>query len=248
MSKKDNIYIKRARRKRLIKRLIIMFIILAVIGAYVVFKTEVFLINKVKCTGDTVVTGDYILKETESLYGDNIFTIDKDKIVSSLKENPYVKKVSIKRSLPTTLIFNVEEAKGLFYIKNNGVISKISSDLILLENIPEQDMEDQIEILGIDLNDIEIGSVISKDTRIKHILNELYDEQGIIKDNKEDFLIKSVDLSDLSNIKVTINNIVVQLGTDEDMREKMNKAILVYKSNLPTEYINVSFNGRPDFK
>ena len=45
-----------------------------------------------------------------------------------------------------------------------------------------------------------------------------------------------------------INNIKVFLGNSNETRTKMSDAVLVYKSKLPKEYINVSFNSSPDFK
>ena len=248
MSKTDNIYIKKARRKRLIKRLIGIFIVLVAIGIFVVFKTDMFLINKVECKGDDVVTGDYIRERTNKLKGENIFTFDKDGIILELKKNPYVKKVEITRTLPKKIIINVVESKGLFYIVDGTENGIISSDLRLLERSSNIDTSNLIEIKGIDISNVKIGDTIDKDTRLNTILNELYDQQGVIKDYKEDFLITSVNLGDLSNIKVYLNNIEVRVGTDENLRSKMNGAVAVYKSGLATEYIDVSFKGTPDFK
>lgn len=248
MSKTDNIYIKKARRKRLIKRLIAIFIVLIAIALYVVFKTNTFLINKVDCKGETLITGDFVKETTKKLKGDNIFTIDEDEIISELKKNPYVKEVKITKKLPKKLVINVTEAKGLFYVNNDSYKGIISSDLILLEKATEIDSDNLIEIKGIDISKINIGNTIDDDTRLNTILNELYNEQGIIKDKKEEFLITSVNLSDLSSIKVYLNNVEVRIGTDENLRSKMNNAIAVYKSGLATEYIDVSFDGTPDFK
>lgn len=248
MSKTDNIYIKKARKKRLIKRIIVSLIFLGIISCIVVFKTDIFIINSVEYKGDIVVTGDYVKNKSKSLYGENIFSFDKDEIISKLKKNPYVKDVVINRKLPKKLILNITEAKGLFFINEENNKAIISSDLILLEKNNEKDTDNLIEIKGLDTSSIKIGDKISADTRLDSILNELYDEQGIIKKNKEEFRIVSVDLSDLSNIKVYLNNIEVRIGTDENLRKKMSNAITVYKVGLSQEYIDVSFNGTPDFK
>lgn len=249
MSKTDNIYIKRARKKRLIKRSIVGLILLSIISCIVVFKTNIFIINNVEYRGDIVVTGDYVKDISKALYGKNIFTFDKDFIISKLKKNPYVKDVEINRKLPKKLILNIIEAKGLFFInEENGNKAIISSDMILLEKNKEKDTTNLIEIKGLDTSNIKVGDNISKDTRLDSILNELYEEQGIIKKNKEEFSIVSVDLGDLSKIKVYLNSIEVKIGTDENLRKKMSNAIAIYKTGLVTEYIDVSFDGSPDFK
>lgn len=248
MSKTNNIYIIRAKRKRRIKRIIFIFILLVITIAIVAFKTKVFYISNIKISGDSLLTKDYVLDKSEYLNNTNLLTMDKEKLEKILKENPYVKDITISRKLPKTLVINIKEAKGLFYIKSDNEYDIISSDLIFLEKVPSIDNKDLIEIQGMDISDNDIGDLVSKNKKIKELLGELYKEQNVIKNNKEDFAIKSVNVQDINNITLYLNNIEVILGNCKNTRSRMSDAILVYKSKLPKEYINVSFDGSPDFK
>lgn len=248
MSKTNNIYIKRAHRKRFIKKVIFIFALLIVAFIIVAFKTKVFYISNIKISGNNLITKDYVEEKSKYLNNTNLITMDKDILKKKLKENPYIKKVNISRKYPKTLIINVKEAKGLFYIKKDNQYAIISSDLIYLENVSSINNKNLIEIEGIDVSDNNIGDLVNKNIKIKKLLNELYMEQNVIKNNKEDFVIKSVNVQDMNNITLYINNIKVFLGNSNETRTKMSDAVLVYKSKLPKEYINVSFNSSPDFK
>ena len=248
MKKIENAYIRKAKRKKLLKKIIFFLIIMIGVALYIVFYTNYFIINKVVLKGDNLITQDYILEKSESMNGENLVTFNKSHLEKILKKNPYVEQLKITRKFPKTLVITVEEAKGLFYLENNHSYSIISSELIYLENRTKIDNDEFIKITGVDLSEKKLGDKVIDNSRIIAILNELYDEQGIIEDNKEEFRITSVDLTDLSKLTVTLNNITVYLGTDENIRDKMSNAILIYKSDLPKEYINVSFDGTPDFK
>lgn len=248
MSKTNNIYIKKAKRKRRIKKIIFIFVLLVIAFVIVAFKTKVFYISNIKITGDNLLTKNYVEEKTNYLNNTNLITMDKEKIEKKLKENPYIKTVNISRKYPKTLIINIKEAKGLFYIKNNNEYAIISSDLVYLENVPSIDNKNLIEIQGIDVSESNIGDSVSKSSKIKELLDELYKEQNVIQNNKEDFAIKSVNVQDMNNITLYLNDIKVLLGNYKETRDRMSDAILVYKSKLPKEYINVSFDGSPDFK
>lgn len=248
MKKIENAYIRKAKRKKLLKKIIFFLILLMGVALYIVFYTDYFIINKVVLEGNNLITEDYILDKSESVKGKNLVTFNKNNLEKILKKNPYVEQLKITRKFPKTLVINVEEAKGLFYIENNNAYSIISSDLIYLENKNKLDSDEYIKITGVDLSKKKLGDKVLDNSRMIAVLNELYDEQGIIEDNKEEFRITSVNLADLSKLSVTLNDITVYLGTDENIRDKMSDAILIYKSDLPKEYINVGFDGTPDFK
>lgn len=248
MKKIENAYIRKAKRKKLLKKIIFFLILLMGVALYIVFYTDYFIINKVVLEGNNLITEDYILDKSESVKGKNLVTFNKNNLEKILKKNPYVEQLKITRKFPKALVINVEEAKGLFYIENNNAYSIISSDLIYLENKNKLDSDEYIKITGVDLSKKKLGDKVLDNSRMIAVLNELYDEQGIIEDNKEEFRITSVNLADLSKLSVTLNDITVYLGTDENIRDKMSGAILIYKSDLPKEYINVGFDGTPDFK
>jgi len=248
MSKKNNIYIKKAKKRRFIRKLFISILVFIIISGILMFKTNIFIINNVEYSGDNLLTKDYVLEKTESLKGENIFSVSQSSIEKLLMENPYVKTVSLKKKFPKSLVIDVTEASGLYYISNDGDYSIISKELVLLEKVTSVEGKGLIEIKGIDITGKNIGDKIDENTRIENLLEEFYKEEEVIRENGEGFSITAIEIKDLSQIKSYINQIEVRLGNDENIRNKMSNAIKVYKSGLVTEYINVSFDGSPHYK
>ena len=248
MAKTNNIYIKKARQKRRNKKIFILIIFIMISIGIFVTKTNTFKIDDIQCTGDVLVTKDYVLSNLDHIKGENIFFVTKHSIKEMLKANPYIKDVEISKELPRKLVVNVHEKKGLYYIYDGSNYNIISSELVLLEKVDSIDDKILVELKGIDISDKKIGERVSDDSRIEKLLEEFYKEEEVIKNKNEDFTIKSVDISDLSNINVYLNDILVRLGRDENIRQKMSNAINTYKSGYVTEYIDASSKGTPDFK
>ena len=248
MVKTENIYIKKARQKRIMKKTFILIIFIMISVGIFVIKTNTFKIDDIQCTGDVLVTEEYVLSTLEQIKGENIFFVTKHRVNEILKSNPYINGIDISKELPRKLIVNVHEKKGLYYIYDGLNYNIISSELVLLEKVESIDDKILVELNGIDISEKKIGEKVSDDNRIEQLLEEFYKEEEVIKNKNEDFTIKSVDISDLSNIKVYLNDILVRLGRDENIRQKMSNAIHIYKSGYVSEYIDASSNGTPDFK
>lgn len=250
MVKTKNVYIRKAKRKRRIKKFFILAIFFIVIGVLIVTKTNIFKVETIKCKGEILITESYINEKAQQFVGENIFTVTNKKVNELVKGNPYVKSISVEKRLPKTIVLNVKEKKGLYYIKNNGEYNVISNDLVLLERVNDISNENLIEIKGLNVDGSKLGDTLEGDERLKVVLGELYREQEVLKEQELGCLITLVDISDLSNIMVYLNDIQIKLGSDEDIREKMNKCLNIITQNPEKvmEYIDVSFNGTPDFK
>ncbi|MCI5726172.1 MAG: FtsQ-type POTRA domain-containing protein [Clostridium sp.] len=249
MSKSNNVYIQKARKKRMIKRTIYLTILFIIILVLVVWKSGIFSISNIEITGDTIITGKFVEQKTDYLIGNNILLISKDEIKNIIMKNPYVSDVEITRNLPKTLTIEIKEAKGLYYQSEDvSTYSIISDKLVLLERVDELENNNLVELKGFNTEDKELGDIISDDTRVSSLLDEFYREQEKIIENNENFKITSLDLTNLSDIQVGLGNIKVYLGNDQDIRKKMSDAIQIYKSGRVTSYIKVGFEGTPDFK
>lgn len=248
MKKVRNKYILKARRKRIVKRTFIIVIFIIIIGAFVINKTDIFLINNVVCTGDNLLTKEYVLDKAESLKGENIFYINKESIIKEIKRNPYVKDLTIKRVYPNKVEFNVKEATGLYYININGKYGIISSSLILLEEVDSIEGKELIELRGVNVENLQLGDKVSESRSTETVAEKFYDMEQVIKENGEDFSITALDISNINNLKAYIGDIEILLGTDENIFKKMSDAVQIYKNFEVTEKIDVSFNGTPDYK
>lgn len=248
MGKTDNIYIKKARRKKKIKKSIFIICVLIAIMVGIIYKTNIFEIRNVKVTGDIVVSNEYMSEASENFKGDNLFFLSANDIKRKLQRNPYIKNVIVHKKFPSTLELEIFEATGLYYIYDGDDNNIVSNDCIILEKTEEIKNKNLIQLIGIDINGKNLGDLAIDDTRIKGLLAELYKEQQVIKENKEGFSITGIDISDMSSIKIYMGGIYILIGNDDNVRKKMSDAINIYKTGLVTEYINVSFEGTPDFK
>lgn len=248
MGKIENVYIRRARRKKLIKKITISTIIIIMGFSIFLWKTNIFNLKNIIVTGDTLITEDYIIDEMDNFKGENIIFLKKEDLIKKIKFNPYVKNLEIKRKLPNSITLEVEESKGLYYIYDGDDFNIISSDLIILEKTYEVNEERLIEIRGKDITGKVIGDKVDESHRIRSLLEEVYKQYEIIKNKNESFNITALEIEDLSLIKVYLGDIQIIIGSDENFRKKMSDAINIYKTGLVNEYINVSFNGTPDFK
>lgn len=248
MKKVTNKYILKARRKRIIKRLFITLIFLIVIGAVVINKTDVFIIDKVMLEGDNLITGEYVQEKSQTLNGKNIFYIDKKSIIKDFKRNPYVEELTIKRVYPNELKINVKEAKGLYYVNKDNSYNIISSNMILLEKVDSIEGKKLIELRGLNIENVNLGDKVSNEKKIGKIAEDFYEMEQVIEENGEEFSITAVDVSNMSSLKAYIGNIEILLGTYENVFKKMSDAVQIYKKFDVKERINVSFDGSPDFK
>lgn len=247
MVKIDNVYIKKARRKRMIKKIIILIIFLIISCVVFATKTNFFSIKEIECTGENLLTGEDVRIRTEGLIGDNILFIKKSNIEKELKRNPYVENITLKKKLPNKLYIDVEERAGIYYVNEGNKFNIVSIDMILLEQVDNIDGKNLIELKGITIDDTELGSIIEDNARIKRVLYYFYRMRSELNEQGEDIPITCIDVSNLTKLKAYIGTIEVKLGNDEDIIKKFNKAVRIYKSGVVKSYIDVSFNGSPAF-
>ena len=195
MVKSNNIYIRKKRKKRLIKRCILLLILLLGIGTFVAYKTEFFIVDKIVYKGDSLITGEFIKTNAEEVKGSNIIVFNKDELIKKLMQNPYVATVTISKKLPKTLEINVDEKKGIYYQKNGNSFDIISEDLHLLERTNSLDGKNLIEIKGLNTKDKEVGMKIEENTRLEKVLNLLYKaEEKMQKDSNKEYWIEEANL------------------------------------------------------
>ena len=197
------------------------------------------------------IRADYVGKNIPcllytSVKGSNIIVFNKDELIKKLMQNPYVATVTISKKLPKTLEINVDEKKGIYYQKNGNSFDIISEDLHLLERTNSLDGKNLIEIKGLNTKDKEVGMKIEENTRLEKVLNLLYKaEEKMQKDNKG-VSIASLDVNDMSNMKIYFGDIQVLLGNDENLTKKLSDAMNIYIHAKPKEYIKVGHEGSPD--
>ncbi|WP_044026040.1 MULTISPECIES: FtsQ-type POTRA domain-containing protein [Clostridium] len=245
MVKKTNKYIMKSKRKRLIKKIIItlLFLIMGVI--IFVTKSNVFIVKKVAVTGNPIITGEDVKERCEKVLGENIFFVSKSDLTKEAKKNPYVEAVTVTKKFPKQININIVEKEGIYYLDEGKNKLILSNRLVLLERTDDLRGRNLVEIKGIEYKEGEVGERVLEDNRISEILTTFY---NIVRNNPTEYNISSIDLHDLTNIKVYIGEVEGRLGNDENLLDKMNKILHIVSSQevaMNKGYIDVSFEGSP---
>lgn len=245
--KPTNEFIIRARKKKLIKKMILMCIILFIGIILFITKSNVFIIKKVSILGNPIMSGEDVKERTQYLIGQNIFFIKKNNIIKTAKENPYVKSVEITKMYPRQINIKVIEMQGVYCIEKDGQYYIFSDKGILLEKTEDIENRNLIQIIGgnENLDGIELGDSISDNQRMINILNIF---SQIAEVNPTNYKIDYIDLSDFMDIKVYIGDVEGRLGNDENIPDKMNKLMHIVENTeigIEKGYVDVGFDGSP---
>ncbi len=245
MTKRKNKYIRKRRKKRFALKII--FLLIALAGGFTVFacKSNFFIIKKVAILGNPARSGDEVKEKTEYLLGQNILFIDKSHIVDEAKKNPYVKSVKIKKVYPKLVNITISEKKAVYCVEHDKNFYVISSDLMILEDKADIKNRNLITLYGINLKSKTVGTRAVEEQRIYKIL-DLFAQMSI--ENPTNYKIDSIDLTDLTNIKVYIGQIEGRLGNDENLLQKMNVLLHIIENQsigLKKGYVDVGFEGNP---
>ena len=111
----SNNFIKKRRRKKLIKKFTLGIFVIIVGVIIFIYKAPIFNLKVIKVEGLVTLTNESIQEMLKYEIGQNIFTIDYKDMENTLKENPYIKNVKIAKSGINSLNLLIEENNIGFY-------------------------------------------------------------------------------------------------------------------------------------
>lgn len=241
-------YIEEKKRKKKIKKTIALLMVL--IGLLILFliKAPIFNINNVKIVSNDneVALKDDIENKLQGIKGRNIFYVKRSYIESILKNDPYIKDVKVTKVLPNNLTVEVKENKKIFTVEQNGNYYALDeSGKVLDKKLGEDDL---VKLEGITIQDKEIGDKITEDEKILEIINDF---GTLINSNTSNIKFSKLDISNLSNISLYSNEVLIKIGGNFDLTRKLNNAVNILKSDkvdIKKGYIDVSVEGNPVIK
>ena len=77
MVKENNKYILKAKRKKVVKKLVVIFLLITIGMTIFINKSNFFIIKKVAILGNPIISGEDVKERTQNLIGKNIFFISK---------------------------------------------------------------------------------------------------------------------------------------------------------------------------
>ncbi|MFA6939459.1 MAG: FtsQ-type POTRA domain-containing protein [Clostridiaceae bacterium] len=245
--RKDNQLIIKRRKKRIRRRFFVFSLLLIITSIALAFNLKTFDIKEIFVKNNVKVTKDDIINLSGISIGDNIFYVSFYKSKKNILSNPYIKTVKLKRKLPGSIEISVTERNEAVYFQKENSFYILDETGVFLKKSSEAPA--LLKIKGIENKvSYEKNSILFKDSRYKYAIEKFSILDFSSKYNKYKF--KSVDLSSLVNIKLYINNMEIRLGSDEDLLDKVNKAISIMSKDgvsLEKGYIDVSFKGIPVF-
>ena len=230
---------KRRRKKKRVFFYLILFILLITVVS-VSSLTIFFNIKQIKVTGEVKYTNEEVLAASGLSIGTNMFRINKFTIVDKItKSLPYIKTVTIKRSLPDTLLIELTPVTPAAYIETAGGLVVISSDGKAIENPASPPKLPNLKGSGVLQNTV--GEYVTFEGEgSKELFEELIN--NYIKHN----ILEKVTLIDISKRHdITFeyeNRILVHLGNTDFLDKKVEFFNYVISKHPVTEraVVNVS--------
>lgn len=241
-----NQFIRRKRKKKVIKRLILALFVFTIGIIIFIYKSPVFNLKKINLTGLVTLTNESLQEKLKYNIGQNIFTIDYNEIEKELKENPYVKEIKITKKGINSLNINIKENKIAYYFESEGKLKAINNEGIIVEELDSLEGRNLIMLTGVDLIEKTVGDKVSDNTNLKNVLEKFYQ---IIEVMPQEYIFSKIDVEDINNIVCYIGNVKIIIGDSTNLVDKMNLALNAIEQGVISKgYIDISFNGQPVIK
>ena len=236
------------RKKRMKKILKWTSLIILILGAIIfALVSPIFNIKEIEVANTNILSQDTIVSLSGLKKDNNIFRFLKSDVEKSIKENPYVESVNIKRQLPNKVLIEVEERQrnfnleflnGFAYINNQGYILEISEeklDLPILKGAktPEEEIKPGNRLCMEDLQKLESAIKI----------------MNVAKENEFDSRVTSIDISNKNEYILYLeqDKKTVYLGDINNLNTKMlyvKKMIDLEDKKEGTIFVNGDFNNK----
>ena len=207
-----------------------------------IFSSNFCNIEEVIIKGNDNLSKDEIFYKSGIQLGENIFKLDLKKSIDSLKQEPRIKEVEIKRVIPNKIIISLTERKAaaivhcgeehFFSTKEGMILSKIER--------PEEGLALPL-LSGLEIDEITIGEIIDRPefrlalegiNSIEVILPRKFCRVEIL--SPDDFMICNKD----DTLKVRVNRPEVIINKENLLREALEK---IEREKLLIDYIDIRF-------
>ena len=201
----------------------------------VILVLSVFLrVSDIQVQGNTHYTDEEIIRAIDIEEGDNLFFFDRFAALSRVfAKLPYVREVTVERSLPNKVIISVEESQALAYIVLGEEKWTIDQDCKILGKATEDELEGLIAIQGVSPGTLMIGedlTIYDGSTEIvTYIAEVLYqlEERGLYTQ------VGTIDFTDPSNVSFDYSDkFTVKIGNSSKVEYKFGMLVSVLSQLL----------------
>jgi len=240
----------RAIRRKKHRKLFLVYGVLAALSAAAValiLASPLFMITSVEVEGNKYYTDEQIINMSSVQIKGNLFlNAQKRKIRQNLKSDPYIKRVSVRRKLPGTIVIKVAEKEQIAALKYGDKYVVIDGDNVVLR-VAKLDPEVTV-IEGMTIENMEQGKEIEVEE------DQLFgDTIDMLEDIREgDLYFKRIVMSK-TNIKAYIYDTLLVRGHPRDMTEAIRSGSLrkvlgkLFKQKIDHGTIILGENGYISF-
>ncbi|MBL4931050.1 FtsQ-type POTRA domain-containing protein [Clostridium paridis] len=246
MQPQNNKYIEVRRKKQKIKKLLALFILF--LGLFILFllKAPTFNISQISVKNNNenpILKEDYISGKLNAFKGKNIFSVKRQTIEEVIEKEAYVKEAKVSKKLPNKVSVDIIEKKPTFSIEDNGETYILDEEGKIIEIKNEKGNTALINLKGININNKSLGSYITKDEKMEKLVGSF---GKLFAANTSNIKFSLLDLSDTTNINIYYGEVMIRIGSEYTLQNKLNSAINILKShNMTKGYIDVRFNTNP---
>jgi len=215
--------IKKPRKKKKRKKknwlLRICVVIIIGISLYFFLSSSIFDVNKIVVKNNSYYTSEQIIQMSGAKVGGNLFKAETRAMKDKLLKDSYMKNVSVKRTIPSTITIIVEERKEA------TVIPYGKKYIILDENglvLRHSDVEPKLTLLlGMTIKEMTPGKALVVEEN-SVLTDTLYMLQSMKKNN---MYFKKIDITNII-IKAYIYDNLICEGTPENILNSMENGNL----------------------
>lgn len=228
-----------------VTKILIFYLIIGFLGwnfFNFIFNSKFCNIEEVIIKGNSYLSENEIFAKSQIKLGKNIFKLDLNKVINSLKEEPWIRELEVKRVIPNKIIISLEERKAAAIVYIGEEYFSSSKEGIVLSKIDKTKREFNLPlILGLKITEIKIGKKIDE-TEFRTAL-EIINSAEVILPKKfciikilapDDFMICNED----DTLKVRVNKPEEIINKEKLLREALEK---IENEKLLVEYIDMSF-------
>lgn len=201
--------------KKKVKIAIYGFVLLAILSIYTVLNSKIFDLKEIDLKGNIILTESDIMKITSIELEKNLFQYKIGKLERSIKKNPYIKDVNIKRKFPNKLVINIEENTEDAIIENNNKYVYINKNGKILGEKKDISNKNIPIIKNVKIEEYNVGGNIklkeeTKQNRLLYLL-EYLDDNNLKRD------IDTITLEKDSLIMANKDGIDILLNLDSNI-------------------------------
>ncbi len=226
-----------------------IIIVLLVSIAFFTLSSDFFSLKNIYVTGNKTISKDDIISLSSLQYGQNIFRINKKKIIKYIFNNSRIKAVRVRRVMPSGVSLDIIEREAIAAIPYLGSYLSIDEEgLILAVTGLSADIGVPM-VEGFDFSDFKIGEIIKPDNdeQLEIVINIL----NLLKGAELSKEIKILNVKDLNNIEMITETDIKVIFINESLDYKIHLAKSIIDDLIRNEKkgtIDMRHEGNPIFK